>query len=82
MVLAANNDNDDFTPNPYTNQKDEGLSPGEITAIGSLFLIGPGIPWCIVESQGESKYKAKLRTVSLIPSINSESVAVRLRFGF
>src|SRR5688572_22578267 len=67
LVLAANNDNDDFATNPYSNQKDEGLSPGEITAISSVFLIGPGIPLWIVGSQGESKYRAQLRTVSLSP---------------
>mgnify|MGYP003575603488 CR=1 FL=1 len=80
LVLHANNDRQDFTSNPYSYQKEEGLSTGEVTAIGSLFLIGPGIPLCIVGSQGESKYKAKLRTVSLIPSIKSQRVAITLRF--
>ena len=82
LILAANDDADDFSTNPYSNQKDEGLSPGEITAISSVFLIGPGIPLWIVGSQGQSKYHAKLRTVSLKPGIKSQSVAITLTFKF
>lgn len=82
LVLAANNDNDDLTIHPQGNQNDEGLSAGELTAIGSIFLIGPGIPLCIVGSQGESKYRAKLRSVGLMPSIKSQSVAITLTYKF
>jgi hypothetical protein len=80
LVIDANNRDNSTSIHPT--QEEDRLTVGEVTAIGSLFLIGPGIPLCIVGSKGESKYKAKLRAVSVLPNITSLQVGVTLAYNF
>ena len=79
VIDASNRDN---STSIHPTQEEDRLTVGEVTAIGSLFLIGPGIPLCIVGSKGESKYKAKLRAVSVLPNITSLQVGVTLAYNF
>ena len=83
VALSAeeNYDNSSST-NPNYTPKDEGLSPGEITTIGGLFLIGPGVPLWIIGGNGESKYKEKLKAVSIRTNMNQKQVALTLTYRF
>lgn len=83
VALTAKDNHDNVSTNPnYSPPEDDGLSRGEITTIGSLFLIGPGVPLWIIGEKGESRYNKKLRAVSIRTNMNQAQVAMTLTYRF